>query len=202
MEIRTIIVDDELWSLRQFERSLRDAVDFRLLEMFDSADKALAYAESQAVDFALLDISMPGMNGILLGEKLREINGDMILIYVTGYEEFIKEVILDLRADYFLMKPFNDADVGQMIDRVRHLSARLRKRVSVQTFGEFDIFVDGQLIEFANQKAKELFAICIDSGGEVTMKKSIDLLWEGRGYDDRVNMAWRIFSAIAGEAVM
>ena len=147
MEIRTIIVDDELWSLRQFERSLRDAVDFRLLEMFDSADKALAYAESQAVDFALLDISMPGMNGILLGEKLREINGDMILIYVTGYEEFIKEVILDLRADYFLMKPFNDADVGQMIDRVRHLSARLRKRVSVQTFGEFDIFVDGQLIE-------------------------------------------------------
>ena len=51
---------------------------------------------------------MPGMNGILLGEKLREINGDMILIYVTGYEEFIKEVILDLRADYFLMKPFND----------------------------------------------------------------------------------------------
>ena len=84
MEIRTIIVDDELWSLRQFERSLRDAVDFRLLEMFDSADKALAYAESQAVDFALLDISMPGMNGILLGEKLREINGDMILIYVTG----------------------------------------------------------------------------------------------------------------------
>ena len=191
MEIRTIIVDDELWSLRQFERSLRDAVDFRLLEMFDSADKALAYAESQEVDFALLDISMPGMNGILLGEKLREINGDMILIYVTGYEEFIKEVILDLRADYFLMKPFNDADVGQMIDRVRHLSARLRKRVSVQTFGEFDIFVDGQLIEFANQKAKELFAICIDSGGEVTMKKSIDLLWEGRGYDDRVKCLYR-----------
>lgn len=98
---------------------------------------------------------------------------------------------MDLRADYFLMKPFNDADVGQMIDRVRHLSARLRKRVSVQTFGEFDIFVDGQLIEFANQKAKELFAICIDSGGEVTMKKSIDLLWEGRGYDDRVKCLYR-----------
>lgn len=191
MKIRTIIVDDELWTLQQFEKSIRQTADIELLEMFESADQALLYAENHAVDFALLDVSMPGMNGIALGEKLRKINGDMILIYVTGYEEFLKKVILDLRADYFLLKPFNDMDVEQMINRVRYLSVRLRKRVAVQTFGEFDIFVDGQLLEFANQKAKELFAICIDNGGEVTMKKSIDLLWEGRGYDDKVKCLYR-----------
>ena len=89
------------------------------------------------------------------------------------------------------MKPFDDADVAQMIDRVRYLSGRLKKRVSVQTFGNFDIFVDGHLLEFSNQKAKELFAICIDSGGEVTMKRSIDLRWEGRGYDDKVKCLYR-----------
>lgn len=75
------------------------------METFDSADKALAYAENHAVDFALLDGAMPGMDGILLGENLRKINSDMILIYVTGYERFLKKAILDLRADYFLMKP-------------------------------------------------------------------------------------------------
>ncbi len=191
MKIRTMVVDDELWSLRQFEECFRNAADFELLETFDSSEKALLFAENHAVDFALLDVSMPGMNGILLGGKLREINSGMILIYVTGYEEFLRDAILDLRADYFLMKPFNGADVEQMMDRVRYLSARLCKRVSVRTFGEFNIFVDGRLLEFANQKAKELFAICIDSGGEVTMKKSIDLLWEGRGYDDKVKCLYR-----------
>lgn len=191
MKIRTIVVDDEMWARRQFEEGLRPVADVELLEMFDNAEKALAYAKRHIIDCALLDVSMPGMNGIALGEKLREINGDMILIYVTGYEEFLKDAILDLRADYFLKKPLNETDMAQMIDRVRYLSARLRKRVAVQTFGEFDIFVDGQLVEFANQKAKELFAICIDSGGEVTMKRSIDLLWEGRGYDDKVKCLYR-----------
>lgn len=191
MKIRTIIVDDELWSLKQFKEELGNASGIDLQGEFDSAGSALAYAEEHVVDFALLDIRMPGMNGIALGEKLRELNPEIILIYVTGYEEFLKAVILDLRADYFLMKPFNNADVMQMIDRVRYLSGRLQKRVAVQTFGDFDIFVDGHLLEFANQKAKELFAICIDSGGEVTMKKSIDLLWEGRRYDDKVKCLYR-----------
>ncbi len=191
MKIRTIIVDDEMWVLHQFEEGLRHAVDIELLETFYSADKALAYAQCHAVDFAILDGSMPGMDGIALGEKLREINSDMILIYVTGYEKYLKKAILDLRADYFMKKPLNDTDMEQLISRVRYLSARLHKRVQVQTFGEFDIFVDGQLVEFANQKAKELFAICIDSGGEVTMKRSIDLLWEGRGYDDKVKCLYR-----------
>lgn len=191
MKIRTIIVDDELWSLRQFKEEFQNADSIDLQGEFDSAGNALAYAEEHTVDFALLDIRMPGMDGIVLGEKLREFNHEMILIYVTGYEEFLKAAILDLRADYFLMKPFNDADVAQMIDRVRYLSGRLHKRVSVQTFGDFDIFVDGHLLEFSNQKAKELFAICIDSGGEVTMKRSIDLLWEGRGYDDKVKCLYR-----------
>ena len=72
MKIRTMVVDDELWSLRQFEECFRNAADFELLETFDSSEKALLFAENHAVDFALLDVSMPGMNGILLGGKLRE----------------------------------------------------------------------------------------------------------------------------------
>jgi len=191
MRIRTIIVDDELWSLRQFREEFQNAADIDLQGEFDSAGEALAYARDHTVDFALLDVRMPDMNGIALGEELRKINQKMILIYVTGYDEFLKAAILDLRADYFLMKPFDHVDVAQMIDRARHLAGRLQKRVSVQTFGDFDIFVDGHLLEFSNQKAKELFAICIDSGGEVTMKKSIDLLWEGRGYDDKVKCLYR-----------
>lgn len=152
MKIRTIIVDDELWSLKQFKEELGNASGIDLQGEFDSAGSALAYAEEHVVDFALLDIRMPGMNGIALGEKLRELNPEIILIYVTGYEEFLKAVILDLRADYFLMKPFNNADVMQMIDRVRYLSGRLQKRVAVQTFGDFDIFVDGHLLEFAKDR--------------------------------------------------
>ncbi|MCM1261176.1 MAG: hypothetical protein NC313_00535 [Butyrivibrio sp.] len=66
------------------------------------------------------------------------------------------------------------------------------KRLQVRTFGEFDIFIDGELIEFTNNKAKELFAICIDNcGGEVSMKTVINILWENRDYDEKVKRLYR-----------
>jgi len=191
MRIKTIIVDDEPWSLRQFRDACISSTDIDLLGEFGSARKALLYAQDHLPDCALLDVRMPDMDGIELGERLREINPGIILIYISGYEEFLMAAIIKLRADYFLLKPFNVMDVAQMLDRIKYLSGRLRKRVEVQTFGEFDIFVDGKLLEFTNQKAKELFAICIDRGGEVTMQKSISLLWEGRSYDDKVKCLYR-----------
>lgn len=78
------------------------------------------------------------------------------------------------------------------VTKTEALPARFRKRVMVKTFGDFDIFVDGVLLELKNQKAKELFAICIDNvGGEVTMKRAVERLWEGRDYDDKVKRLYR-----------
>lgn len=69
---------------------------------------------------------------------------------------------------------------------------KFHKRVRVRTFGEFDIFIDGELIEFTNNKAKELFAVCIDNcGGEVNMKTVINILWEDRNYDEKVKRLYR-----------
>lgn len=100
-------------------------------------------------------------------------------------EACLKNMYLDnalLSAEYLI----NFVNSTLNIDEIFH------KRVTVRTFGDFDIFVDGELIEFKNQKAKELFAICIDNcGGEVTMKNAIEKLWEGRDYDDRVKRLYR-----------
>lgn len=191
MRLKTILVDDELWSMKQFEIECRNN-DIELAGEFDNAVEALSFVEKNKTDLALLDVKMPDMDGIMLGRKLKEINPDMIVIYITGYEEYIKEAILELKADYYLLKPYNRSDVEQVLERAKCLSARLCKRVTVRTFGDFDIFIDGELIEFKNQKAKELLALCVDSGGgAVTMKGVIERLWEDRNYDDRVKRLYR-----------
>ena len=52
-------------------------------------------------------------------------------------------------------------------------------RVTIRTFGYFDVFVDGRPIAFRNKKSKELFALLVDrKGGFVTSEEAIGFLWE------------------------
>ena len=191
MKLRTILVDDEPWCMEQFEMECTDT-NIELLGKFESAKEALGYVGEHGVDLAFLDVEMPEMSGIILGKKLRKIRPDIIVIYISGYEKYLSDAILDVKADYYLLKPYSHQDIADVLDRARLLSGRLRKRVSVHTFGVFDLFVDGQLVEFTNQKSKELFALCIDNGGgEVMMKEVVELLWEGRQYDERVKGLYR-----------
>lgn len=191
MRIKTILVDDELWAMRHFEQEMEER-DMDLVGIFDQSPQALCYAQTHPVDCALLDIRMPGIDGITLGKRLKEIHKDIIIIYISAFEKYLRDAMFSVKADYFVLKPYRVEEVAALFDRVHYLSARLRKRVVVRTFGDFDVFIDGKFVEFTNQKAKELFALCIDKeGGEVTMKKAVDLLWEDRSYDERVKCLYR-----------
>lgn len=191
VRVKTILVDDELSSMRQFELESGKR-DIELVATFSQSPQALFYAQSHPVDCALLDIRMPDIDGITLGRKLREINQNIILIYISAHEKYLRDAMLGVKADYFVLKPYRMEEVTDVLERARYLSGRMRKRVTVRTFGSFEVFIDGELVTFTNQKAKELLAICIDyEGGEVSMKKAVDLLWEGRDYDDRVKCLYR-----------
>ena len=58
------------------------------------------------------------------------------------------------------------------------------RRIVIQTFGNFDIFVDGQLVKFTRRKAKELLAYLVDRRGtSVSTREACGVLWEDEDYD-------------------
>ncbi len=190
--MRTILVDDELWALEQFELEAENISDIEIVGKFLRPLEALEFAHNNTVDFALLDISMPEMDGIELGKKLKEINPNIVIIYVTSYDSYLQEAFLGVKADYYILKPYNTTDVQEVFSRAMLLSSRLRKRVRFNTFGRFDMFVDDKVVRFSNAKAKELLALCVDRrGGTVTMDEAIDKLWENRLYDVQVKRLYR-----------
>ena len=57
-------------------------------------------------------------------------------------------------------------------------------KVCVQTFGNFDVYLDGKLLLFSRLKAKETFAYLIDrKGSSVTTAEIASILWEEREYN-------------------
>lgn len=64
-------------------------------------------------------------------------------------------------------------------DRKQDDATAERHKVSIRTFGYFDVFIDDKPIAFRNKKAKELLALLVDRrGGYVTSEQAIGYLWE------------------------
>ncbi len=181
--MKTILVDDEMWMLRQFETECRELEDIQLEGVFDSPIEALEYARNHAIELAFLDIEMPHMNGLELAGELRSMYPDMIIIFVSGYDKYMVDAY-KMNADYFVMKPYTKKNIEDVVSRAKLLSKRIKKRFFIKTFGNFDVFVDGKPIKFSSARAKELLAYLVDRNGNVVeTEEGFSLLWEDRFFD-------------------
>ena len=175
--MKTILVDDMLLDLQLFELKCADMPDFEIVGKFTEPQKAIAYASGNVVDFALLDIDMPGMNGMELAQQLRQIRGDIIIVFATAHPKFAVDA-LKMKADYVIFKPFDREDIADVMERAKLLRRRQKKRISFRTFGAFDMLVDGKPVHFRSGKAKELMALCVyREGCPVSIHEIVETLW-------------------------
>ncbi len=66
--------------------------------------EAFLFSDCGSAQILLLDIEMPGMNGVELAKKLRKENRLLQIIFITGYSEYISEGY-DVAALHYLLKP-------------------------------------------------------------------------------------------------
>lgn len=187
--MKIIAVDDESDNLEAFALEAEGLDLAELAGMFTSPREALEFVEKTPVDLAVLDVEMPEMDGISLGRKLKERCPGIALIYVTGHTQYAFDAF-QLEASAYLLKPFNQADIERAIARAKALAEseeklQSRKKLFIRTFGRFEVFVDGNVVEFPSSKAKELLALLVDrKGGIVTTQEMLTYLWEDRPDSD------------------
>ena len=187
--MKTILVDDEIWMMRQFEIECSLIEEIEIVGKYTSSINAFKYATANPIEFALLDIEMPGMNGIELAKKLRELYPDIIIVFITGHKKYLEEFIY-MKADYYVFKPYTVKDVEDVLKRAKLLSKRFDKRIFIRTFGNFEVFVEGKPIYFTSAKAKELLAYMVDRrGGILNSKEAFSTIWENRGIYSKKNSA-------------
>lgn len=189
--MKTIIVDDERLAAEQFRLECSDVAEIDVAGVFTDPADALDYAEHNPVEFALLDVEMPGMNGIELAHRLRELHPQIVIIFVSAYSEYVLDA-LRMKGDYYVLKPYTREDILDALTRARLLARGREKRVRIQTFGRFEIYIDGTPVYFSNSKSRELLALCVDhKGGMVSMEEAIDKLWPDKDYDSRAKALYR-----------
>ncbi|MBS0470374.1 MAG: response regulator transcription factor [Proteobacteria bacterium] len=136
MSPRILAVDDEP-PIRRFLRTSLTAQGYDVLEAADGSE-ALAMLRRNAVDLVVLDLGLPGMDGLEVIQRLRDA-GNLIPIVVLSSrtDEQGKVKALDLGADDYVTKPFG---MDELLARIR---AALRHRL--QQDGEKPLFKAGDL---------------------------------------------------------
>jgi two-component SAPR family response regulator len=189
--MKTILVDDMELDMRLLEMKCAGMPDFEIVGRFTDPAAALAFAGETQVDFAMLDIDMPGMNGIDLAMHLREIRGDVIIVFITAHSRFAVEAFR-MKADYMVFKLFDREDIRDVLERAKLLQSRQKKRVCFHTFGSFEMLIDGKPVRFQSAKAKELMALCVyHEGRPVSIYAIVEALCEGSENKTAANTGYR-----------
>ncbi len=122
------VVDDDV-SVRESLESLIRCEGWQP-QTFLSADEFLAHPRAATASCLVLDLTLPGLNGLELQERIAADRSDMPIIFISGYGDVPKTVrAMKAGAVEFLTKPFNDND---MLGAIRHAIERSQSTIVAQ----------------------------------------------------------------------
>ena len=104
---KILVVDDDK-TVRGFLELFLKTKGFANVVSAENGEDAVKIVEKENVKLILLDVMLPGMNGVEVLRKIKAINKDISVIMITGYpdEEKAKEAIREGVYDY-IIKPFD-----------------------------------------------------------------------------------------------
>jgi two-component system, OmpR family, alkaline phosphatase synthesis response regulator PhoP len=116
---RILVVEDEM----QIARTLRDYLEVAGFEVtaVGNGESALASARGQRPDLVVLDLGLPGMDGLDVARELRRTSTIPIVMLTARGEESDRIVGLELGGDDYLVKPFSPKE---LVARVRAVLRR------------------------------------------------------------------------------
>jgi two-component system KDP operon response regulator KdpE len=192
---RVLVVDDEEHILRAVGRAL-DARGYQVATAIDG-EGTLASLRSVEPDLIVLDLNLPGMDGLEVCRRVRARSSVPILVLSAREDEVDKVAALDLGADDYLTKPFG---IDELLARVRALLRRSSGQSMAKRFEAGDVRIDlerrevtrdGEHVHLTRTEWALLDTLAEHPGKLLTQRWLLDRVW-GSGYDEDVDVL-RVF---------
>ena len=177
-----LATDDEQSALNILIGAIKEAVPLATVHAFRNPTEALEFMEETKCEVAFLDIQMREMSGIVLARKLKEIYPKVNIVFVTGYSQYANEAFT-LHASGYVYKPVTAEKIVTEMENLRTPVKWKETGIRVNTFGNFELLVNGKEVTFGREKAKEMLAYLVDKQGKgATRKELATVLFERDDY--------------------
>jgi two-component system alkaline phosphatase synthesis response regulator PhoP len=197
---KIVVVDDEP-SLVDLVRSYLEAEGYLVFEAYDGPSALEAVAREQP-DVVVLDVMLPGFDGIEVCRRLRHFSNAYVLMLTSRSQEVDKLIGLSVGADDYLTKPFSPrelvARVKAMIRRTEMAGSAATGRMSSDipppvVFG--DLVIDaarhevrkrGELVHLTPREFELLVTLSAHPGLVFTRNQLLNRIWGDEVYEERL----------------
>ncbi|UJF19657.1 two-component system response regulator ArcA [Vibrio sp. SS-MA-C1-2] len=131
-----LIVEDEHVT-RNTLKSIFEAEGYTVFEA-NNGDEMHSILSENSVNLVIMDINLPGKNGLLLARELRE-HGDMALMFLTGRDNEVDKILgLEIGADDYITKPFNPRELTirarNLLQRSMNKNKQTEEKLSIERY--------------------------------------------------------------------
>jgi DNA-binding response OmpR family regulator len=189
--LRALVVDDER-PLVGIVSTYLEREGFEVLAAYDGK-RAVELARSERPDVIVLDLMLPGLDGIEACRQIRSFSDAYIVMLTAKAEEADKIVGLSTGADDYLTKPFSP---GELVARVRAMLRRPRNSAAttddvVRRFGELeidplarDVRLDDRAIELTRLEFDLLDALSAEPRVAFSRAQLLERVWGPSWFGD------------------
>jgi len=116
--LRILVADDEPLAAERLAMLIKRIEGASLAAIAHDGDEAIRQAELHQPDLVLLDIAMPGLDGIEVARALSRLPSSPAVVFITAFDQFAVAAFEVAAVDY-LMKPADAERLARAIDRAR-----------------------------------------------------------------------------------
>jgi two-component system, OmpR family, alkaline phosphatase synthesis response regulator PhoP len=193
-KMKVLVVDDEP-NLVELVQGYLEREGFAVLAAHDGPS-ALALARTEKPDLLILDVMLPGLDGVEVCRRLRQFSDAYVLMLTARAEEVDKIVGLSVGADDYLTKPFSPRE---LVARVKAMLRRPRaaptepgesppQRIGelVLDRGRYELTRRGEAVPLTSREFALLATLAAHPGRVFTRPQLLDRVWGSEFYDEHV----------------
>lgn len=132
--VHLLIADDEMLERAVLYKTLHKNLGDRCtIFQAENGREALQIYEKQAIQVVILDIEMPGINGIEAAERIRERDKECCIIFLTAFDEFAyAKKAITVRALDYLLKPYEERELMLVVEEAMRLAEETQRKAEGQ----------------------------------------------------------------------
>ena len=184
----TILIVEDEFELVKILRSYLEAAGYTVVTA-SRGDQGLALWEKQRPDLVLLDLNLPGMDGLDVARSIRRKDETPIIMVTARVEETDRLIGLELGADDYLTKPYSPREVVARVRAVLRRAGSARTTTAVLRLSDLTIDLEAHSVERNGARIEltptefNLLAAMADQPGRVFNRLQLLEAVQGTAYE-------------------